>query len=110
MVDGTLTPCVFLPNPAGNLVDRPYREIWETSPLLRTIRNRDALLSGNCGSCQYKHVCGGCRAVSMSHYGDPMKGDPSCWIVPEASRRSLPVLGEDISPYPLKGERGYAGP
>ena len=93
MVDGTLTPCVFLPTAAGNLKERPFREIWETSPLLGTIRNRDALLTGNCGSCQYKYVCGGCRAVSMSYYGDPMKGDPSCWVAPEVpTRRNLPVF------------------
>ena len=83
MVDGTLTPCVFLPNPAGNLKEKPFHEIWETSPLLKLIRNRDALLSGNCGVCEHKHICGGCRAVSMSYYGDPMKGDPSCWVKPE---------------------------
>lgn len=93
MVDGTLTPCVFLPNPAGNLKEKPFREIWETSPLLQMIRNRAALLGGNCGNCQYKHICGGCRAVSMSYYGDPMKGDPSCWLVREdPPRRSLPAL------------------
>jgi radical SAM protein with 4Fe4S-binding SPASM domain len=96
MVDGTLTPCVFLPNPAGNLKDKPFREIWETSPLLKLIRNRDELLSGNCGGCEHKHICGGCRAVSMSYYGDPMKGDPSCWVVQEdPPHRNLPVL--DVS-------------
>lgn len=93
MADGTLTPCVFLPNPAGNLSERPFREIWDTSPLLRAIRDRDSLVSGNCGGCQYKHVCGGCRAAAMSYYGDPFKGDPSCWVVPETPpRRHLPVL------------------
>jgi MoaA/NifB/PqqE/SkfB family radical SAM enzyme len=57
------------------------------------IRNRDSLLSGNCGGCEYKHICGGCRAVSMSYYGDPMKGDPSCWVKPESPMlRSLPVV------------------
>lgn len=91
MVDGTLTPCVFLPNAAGNLKDRPFREVWDTSPLLQMIRHREPL-GGNCGACEHKHICGGCRAVSMSYYGDPMKGDPSCWIKPETPlRRSLPV-------------------
>jgi radical SAM protein with 4Fe4S-binding SPASM domain len=94
MVDGTLTPCVFLPNPAGNLRERSFREIWETSPLLKMIRDRDDLVSGNCGGCQYKKICGGCRAVSMSYYGDPMKGASSCWIVREdPPMRHLPVIG-----------------
>jgi AdoMet-dependent heme synthase len=84
-VDGTLTPCVFLPNSAGDLRTTPFREVWAGSPLLQTIRNRDALHDGNCARCDLKHVCGGCRAVSMSHYGDPMMGDPSCWISRESA-------------------------
>jgi radical SAM protein with 4Fe4S-binding SPASM domain len=83
-VDGTVTPCVFLPNPAGNLRRTPFKEIWANSPLMRTFRDRDSIRVGNCGSCHFKHVCGGCRAVSMSYYGDPMRGDPSCWVVPES--------------------------
>lgn len=81
--DGVLTPCVFLPNAAGNLVTTPFREVWENSPLLHAFRTRDELRSGNCGSCAHKSICGGCRAVSMSYHGDPMMGDRSCWIVPE---------------------------
>jgi AdoMet-dependent heme synthase len=93
MVDGTLTPCVFLPNSAGNLRDQPFQEVWETSPLLHMIRSRDSLVTGNCGGCEYKHICGGCRAVSMSYYGDPMKGDPSCWVKPEVPvHLSRPVV------------------
>jgi radical SAM protein with 4Fe4S-binding SPASM domain len=96
-VDGTLTPCVFLPNSAGNLMETPFREIWDNSPVLKTIRNRDELLSGNCGSCQYKKICGGCRAVSMSRHGDMMGGDSSCWISKEivAPSRILPVLNSN---------------
>lgn len=90
-VDGTLTPCVFLPTAAGNLKETPFREIWVHSPLLRTIRNRDALVTGNCGGCQFKHICGGCRATAMSYYGDPMYGDPSCWIVPVEHPQAAPV-------------------
>jgi AdoMet-dependent heme synthase len=30
-VDGTLIPCVFLPNPAGNLKVAPFRDIWANS-------------------------------------------------------------------------------
>lgn len=82
-VDGILTPCVFLPNPAGDLKTTPFSEIWENSPLLAAMRDRDMLEGGNCGSCEHRHICGGCRAVSMSYTGNPMMGDPSCWIVRE---------------------------
>jgi AdoMet-dependent heme synthase len=82
-VDGTLTPCVFLPNVAGDLRVTPFREVWERSALLRAIRDRSALHDGNCARCDWKSICGGCRAVSMATYGDVMRGDPSCWIVRE---------------------------
>lgn len=91
-VDGTLTPCVFLPNPAGNLRDASFKDVWENSPFLQLIRNRDAIASGNCGRCEHKHRCGGCRATSMSYYGDPMKGDPSCWLF-----REEPTIQRDLT-------------
>ncbi len=77
--DGSLTPCVFLSTEAGNLKEDSFSNIWNNSDLLSSIRNRD-LISGNCLSCEHKSTCGGCRAVSMAHYGSPLKGDPSCWI------------------------------
>jgi AdoMet-dependent heme synthase len=87
-VDGTLTPCVFLPNPVGNLRTTPFREIWSRSPLLHKIRDRELVGESNCGSCELKGVCGGCRAVSMAYYGTPLRGDPSCWINPEPGQHA----------------------
>lgn len=90
-VDGTLTPCVFLPNAAGNLRSERFADIWSKSAVLRTIRDRGALHSGNCSRCESKSICGGCRAVSMAHYGDLMRGDPSCWLVAEPLEDVVPV-------------------
>lgn len=83
--DGTLTPCVFLPNAVGNFRTSTFREMWHNSPLLQAIRTRREIVTGNCSTCEHKSICGGCRASSMAHYGDPMRGDPSCWIVPETA-------------------------
>lgn len=81
-MDGTVTPCVFLSHSAGNLKEMSFREIWDNAPILHTLRNRDNLQEGNCGSCDHKYICGGCRAVSFVHYGNLLGGDPSCWVVP----------------------------
>lgn len=81
-VDATLTPCVFLPNAVGNLLETPFRTIWTESPLLHAIRDR-TLHGGNCAACDHRTTCGGCRAVSMANTGDPLQGDASCWIHPE---------------------------
>lgn len=79
MADGTLTPCVFLSTSVGNLKQKVFKEIWQTSPLLEAIRTRD-LHEGNCSSCEHKSKCGGCRAMSMAYFGNPLMGDSSCWI------------------------------
>jgi radical SAM protein with 4Fe4S-binding SPASM domain len=91
-VDGTLTPCVFLPNSAGDLRRERFADVWRNSPVLTTIRNREALHSGNCAQCESKAVCGGCRAYSNAYYSDMMRGDPSCWVRPERTALSLPVV------------------
>jgi radical SAM protein with 4Fe4S-binding SPASM domain len=85
--DGTVTPCVFMPNGAGNLRKASFRDIWENSPLLHSMRDREQLQDGNCGACRFKLICGGCRAAAMAIHGNPMQGDPSCWMFPEPTTR-----------------------
>jgi len=82
MADGTLTPCVFLSTPVGNLKRQSFKDMWNNSQLLKAIRDRE-LIGGNCMSCIYKSNCGGCRAVSMANNGNPLMGDASCWLFPE---------------------------
>lgn len=59
--DGDVTPCPYLPVSAGNVRQAPFGEIWNNSPVFCALRNPD-LLTGKCGRCGYKTVCGGCRA------------------------------------------------
>ncbi|MBN1195675.1 MAG: radical SAM protein [Methanomicrobiaceae archaeon] len=59
--DGQVTPCPFLPVSAGNVRKTPFREIWYHSPVFSALRDPD-LLTGKCGRCGYKGICGGCRA------------------------------------------------
>lgn len=75
--DGTLTPCVFMPIPVGNLRERPFWEIWENTPLFKALRDRDRL-KGFCSKCPYRNVCGGCRARAYAYFGDPLAPDPGC--------------------------------
>ncbi|MEF2967669.1 radical SAM protein [Paenibacillus sp. M1] len=84
-VDGNVTPCVTLPMSAGNLREASFSDIWNRSPMLADIRDRKSKTVGNCGTCEHKYVCGGCRSASLAYYGDPALGDPYCWIVPETA-------------------------
>lgn len=59
--NGDVTPCPYLPVTAGNVRETPFGEIWHYSPVLLALRDPD-LLTGKCGVCGYRFVCGGCRA------------------------------------------------
>jgi radical SAM protein with 4Fe4S-binding SPASM domain len=75
---GDLHPCVFLPVNVGNLKTQNFKDIWLSAPLFNAFRNR-ANLKGSCGKCDYKFICGGCRARSAAyHNGDTLNGDPGC--------------------------------
>jgi len=75
---GDVHPCVFLPVNVGNLKTRTFQDIWLNAPLFNAFRNR-ANLKGSCGKCDYKFICGGCRARSAAyHNGDMLNGDPGC--------------------------------
>lgn len=81
--DGWVTPCVMLPVSVGNIREKPLREIWETSPELLALRDRNGL-GGVCNSCSVRDRCGGCRGVAFSYTGDYMAEDPHCWLVAAA--------------------------
>jgi radical SAM protein with 4Fe4S-binding SPASM domain len=67
----------------GNLRRQPFAQVWNEAPGLQAIRDRDKLTQGNCGACRFKLVCGGCRAAALAIHGDPLAGDPTCWMFPD---------------------------
>ncbi len=75
--DGTITPCVFMPIPIGNIRQRTFREIWYESSILKYLRNREQL-KGFCRKCLYRNVCGGCRARAYAYFEDLLAPDPGC--------------------------------
>ena len=85
--DGKLTPCPYLPAVAGDLQTRSFGEIWRTAPLFQ--RLREGALGGKCGACEYRRVCGGCRARAFALEGDVLAADPSCTYEPPGD---LPVV------------------
>ncbi len=74
--EGKVTPCPYLPEVAGDLMEASFREIWETSPVLLELRGGE--VGGRCGKCEYRQVCGGCRARAYAETGDLMGPDDSC--------------------------------
>jgi radical SAM protein with 4Fe4S-binding SPASM domain len=80
-VDGNVLPCSYFPKSAGNVLEKPFREIWEESELFHEMRDFKGY-KGRCGSCEYVNVCGGCRARAYSLRGDYLEEEPFCSYMP----------------------------
>ncbi|WP_286678228.1 heme b synthase [Candidatus Aquicultor secundus] len=81
---GQVQPCGYFEKAAGNVKEKPFKEIWETAPLFADLRDFDKL-KGKCGVCEYKRVCGGCRARAFEATGDYLAEEPYCVYVPKAA-------------------------
>lgn len=76
-VDGTMTPCPYMPLPLDNVMNKTIHEVWHSSKVLNEIRNRTNL-NGECKGCDYKELCAGCRARAYNLTGDYLSSDPMC--------------------------------
>jgi radical SAM protein with 4Fe4S-binding SPASM domain len=83
---GEVFPCGYLPLEAGNIRQQPFREIWEVSPLFAELRDPD-LLGGKCGLCEFKRVCGGCRARAYGMTLEYLGEEPYCTYEPRVGMR-----------------------
>jgi radical SAM protein with 4Fe4S-binding SPASM domain len=59
--NGDVTPCPYLPVKLGNIREQSFKDIWFGSEVFKALRNPNCL-KGKCGACEYKMICGGCRA------------------------------------------------
>jgi len=74
---GYVQPCGYLPLDAGNIREKGIKEIWEEAELFKVLRDPERL-KGKCGVCEFKYVCGGCRARAYGRGGDPLAEEPQC--------------------------------
>ncbi len=82
--DGTVTPCRRLPIPIGNVKKDSLRELWVSSPVLESLRDKSQY-QGKCGSCKRWAACRGCRAIAYAYSstqgeGDFLAEDPQCFL------------------------------
>jgi radical SAM protein with 4Fe4S-binding SPASM domain len=80
--EGDVTPCPYMGLVAGNVREQRFSEIWETSPVLRQLRDVRQL-KGRCGDCEYNRLCGGCRCRAYAAFGDYLQEDPACTYRPK---------------------------
>jgi radical SAM protein with 4Fe4S-binding SPASM domain len=59
--NGDVTPCPYLPIKLGNVRENSFKDIWFNSEVFNALRDPNSL-KGKCGVCEYRSLCGGCRA------------------------------------------------
>ncbi len=89
---GEVGGCGYLPLLAGNVRETSLVEIYRDSPLFKSIRDPN-LLQGRCGICEYRVLCGGCRARALGATGNYLDEEPFCTYQPNprASRELASV-------------------
>ncbi|MEX5215598.1 MAG: radical SAM protein [Nitrospiraceae bacterium] len=78
---GEVFPCGYLPVSAGNVRKQSFASIWAEAPVFEELRDPDLLL-GKCGVCEYRSVCGGCRARAFGRTGAYLYEEPFCNYLP----------------------------
>lgn len=84
---GNVQGCGYLDVAAGNIRDRSFNQIWTESRLFGELRDLSNL-KGKCGACEYKYICGGCRARAYESTGDYLEAEPYCIYQPAALKKS----------------------
>jgi len=68
--DGDVLGCTHLSSmPLGNLREKPFSEIWLSSPEAAKLRGLTLVRFEECRGCEYRHVCSKCPALSLTSTG-----------------------------------------
>jgi radical SAM protein with 4Fe4S-binding SPASM domain len=89
---GDVYPSGFLPLRVGNVRTAALADLYRNAPLLRRLRDPNALL-GKCGACEFRRVCGGSRARAFAASGDPLAEDPLCAYQPRTRDEAAGEVG-----------------
>jgi pyrroloquinoline quinone biosynthesis protein E len=110
--DGRVLPCHAATSITtlrfDSVLDRPLREIWESSEALLAYRG-EAWMSEPCRSCERRTVdFGGCRCQAFALTGDAAATDPACQLSPrhalvEEAKRSASAPVEEARRYLYRG-------
>ena len=75
---GEVYPAGFLPAPfLGNVREKLLSDIYRNSPLLMELRDMDRV-TGKCGCCEFRWICGGSRARAYAVTGNYLAEEPLC--------------------------------
>jgi heme b synthase len=79
---GRVQGCGYFDVEAGNVREQSFGQIWADSPVFNDLRDLSNI-KGKCGVCEYKRICGGCRARAYESSGDYLEAEPYCLYEPK---------------------------
>lgn len=88
---GEVFPCGYFPVESGHVRQQTFDSVWADSPVFERLRD-NGNLGGKCNPCEFKEVCGGCRARAYSITGDYMAEEPYCTYVPAVVKKARAAL------------------
>lgn len=100
--EGDLTPCPYMPVSVGNLKEESFATLWNKSKVFQELRDRK-LLEGKCGACEFRDVCGGCRARAYALTDNYLAEDPACDYQP-GQAESQKIRFEKTTPFAAETE------
>jgi len=78
---GDVQGCGYLPIRVGNVRDQSLSDICRQSDVFAALSDPNQL-KGKCSQCEYRKVCGGCRARAYAITRDCLAADPDCRYQP----------------------------
>lgn len=85
---GDLQPCGYLEIKCGNVRKLGFKKVWLESEVFNSLREFSKY-KGKCGVCEFRNVCGGCRARAYAKYGDYLREEPYCVYEPKSKINSF---------------------
>jgi len=86
---GGVTACPYIEQEVGNIREAAFSEFWTDAEDFALLRS--ASLSGQCGVCEYRMLCGGCRARPLAKGGGLMDADDLCVYEPRGQAPVYPL-------------------
>lgn len=82
---GRVQTCGFLDVECGDITKQTFKEVWDGSHVFNELRDFSNL-ENKCGICEFKRVCGGCRARAYEATGNYLEEEPLCSYQPRKTK------------------------
>lgn len=87
---GSVTACPYIEQEVGNIRETAFSTLWADAEEFSRLRSPE--LGGKCGACEYRMLCGGCRARPLAHGGELMDADNLCSYQPQQQATINPLV------------------